>query len=378
MGWGSFAQVTTPAYAIGKFLDSYLAYRRKGLGWLQASHKTQRSAYPSAPARWYGEGMAFARAFAGSGGGDPGALGTSDAGGDTGTQPYEFSRGDGNRREDTWTASGRLADEVQWRRFVRAGTFWYVSDEWLLKQRVIARLNEFSPGVVALTFEAETRRLASEATLQMSTRRYAILPGDAIEVYDEGAGSGLWLVANVGRNLTSQVAEIKLVRKRVKLPEPAPSQSGVTAMGTGQETSGTSGDTARASILAQRAYAAAEQYSAWRARYSQPLRNQLQEGPFRYGDCSSGVSWVLWKAGIPLPGRVRSGWAPSTHAYPGWGARGMGKFFTVMVNFQVHIWIRWNGMGRAWRFDTGGGLAPHQQSTPRGTGGFVALHWPGC
>jgi hypothetical protein len=64
MGWGSYAQVTTPRYAINKFLNQYLHWRRKGYGWLEAANKTQRSAYPNAPARWYREGIAFTGRFA--------------------------------------------------------------------------------------------------------------------------------------------------------------------------------------------------------------------------------------------------------------------------------------------------------------------------
>lgn len=98
-------------------------------------------------------------------------------------------------------------------------------------------------------------------------------------------------------------------------------------------------------------------------------------------NCSSGVSWVLWQAGIRLPGGVTSGWAPATMAFPGWGVSGPGKYMTVYVRYtgdNAHIWIRWNGVGKAWRFDTGGGLAPHQQYDSRSTAGFAVVHPEGC
>lgn len=416
MGWGSWAQVTNPTYAINKFLDQYLVYRKKGYGWLTASHKTQRSAHPSAPARWYGEGMAFAREFAGSGGGSsPSSTGTSSSGNvdsasspqtetitrtETRVLPYEFSRGDANQRESTWEAARRLADEVQWRWFARGGELWLASDGFLINRAPRARLNEFTPGVVKLSFEYETRSRAAEASLQVISRRYSFLPGDVIELADEGAGSGKWLVISTRRTLHSQLTDLTLQRQRPRLPEPAPQTTTVTVRETRQITTGTSASAdpnppakssspARspgqsnmgAPLLVTRAYAAANLYSSWRARYDQGARNGLSKGPFRYGDCSSGVSWVLWAAGIPLPGGVRSGWAPSTHAYPGWGRRGAGKYFTVYIKYSganAHIWIRWNGIGSAWRFDTGGGKAPHQQARPRSAAGFVAHHWPGC
>jgi hypothetical protein len=49
-----------------------------------------------------------------------------------------------------------------------------------------------------------------------------------------------------------------------------------------------------------------------------------------------------------------------------------------------HIWIRWNGIGPAWRFDTSsygdsytGSSGGRNRSTPRPSGGFVQRHWPG-
>ena len=48
--------------------------------------------------------------------------------------PYEFRRGEAGRRESSWEALGRLADEVGWRRFEVSGVVWFVSDDWLIAQ----------------------------------------------------------------------------------------------------------------------------------------------------------------------------------------------------------------------------------------------------
>jgi hypothetical protein len=375
MGWGSVAQIRTPAYAIGKFLDQYLAYRRKGEGWLMASHHTQRSAYPSAPAAWYPEGQKFASFFGGSGGGDLSFLAGSpaDAGKmTTQVQPYEFSRGTADKKETSWECSGRLADEVQFRRFMRGGALWYVSDEWLIKQPVVYRINEYTPGVVSLRFDFETRVEAADASLQVTTRRYSILPGDVIELTNEGQGSGKWLVKENRRSLFSQVADIALTRKRPKLPEPAPQTTSVSVGGSTQSISG--GTAVDGPQQAVAAYHAAEQISGWNTTYSQPQRNDQRPGG--HMDCSSGVSKVLEMAGIPLPSPMKPN-APTTFNFPNWGEPGAGKFFTVMLNVTTHIWIRWNGIGPAWRFDTGGGSGGKNWNTPRSTSGFVERHWPG-
>jgi hypothetical protein len=383
MGWGSVAQIRNPPYAIGKFLDQFLAYRRKGEGWLTASHHTQRSAYPSAPARWFTEGQKFASFFGGSGGGDLSFLAGSPvdgAGTTTQVQPYEFSRGTADKRESSWDCSGRLADEVQWRRFMRGGALWYVSDEWLInRQRVSYRLSERTPGVISLRFDHETRHEAADATLQVASRRYSILPGDVVELTGEGAGNGKWLVKEVRRSLFSQIADVALTRKRPKLSEPAPQTSTISVGGSAQATSFTSVD---GPDQAKRAYQAAEAISARNLPYSQAQRNLVPSPPS--ADCSSGVSWVLLQAGIPLPGNVGAGqWAPVSGQFEGWGEAGPGRYFTIMTN-AGHIWIRWNGIGPAWRFDTssyGDSYASssggRNRTTPRPTAGFAQRHWRG-
>ena len=372
MGWGSFTQVTTPSYAIGKFLDLYLAYRRQGLGWLQASHKTQRSAFASAPAKWYGEGVAFAGAFGGSGGGlSSTSLGMSDAAGGTGVQPYEFSRGSADAKESTFTAARRLADEVDWRFFARGGALWYVSDEWLEKQPVAYRINEFTPGVVSLSFEFETRGIAADATLRVITKRYSMLPGDVVELEQEGPGSGKWLVKEVRRSLYSQVADVALTRKRPKLPEPAPQQSGGTNE-AGAISLGSSGDLT--GDTASKVYQAAQQATSFGWPYRLTQRTLVERPPS--ADCSSGVSWCLLKAGIPLPGGVSWGkWAPVSGNFLSWGQAGRGQRVTVWTN-AGHIWMQFHGF-TMWRFDTGGGSGGKLHGTPRSTGGFVARHWAG-
>jgi hypothetical protein len=368
MGWGSFAQVTTPSYAINKFLDQFLAFRRQGLGWLEASHKTQRSAFPSAPARWYGEGVAFAGAFGGSGGGLSSlSLGTSDAPGSTGYQPYEFSRGSPDAREDTFKCAKRLADEVQWRFFARGGAIWYVSDEWLNKQPVSYRINEFTPGVVSLSFEYETRAEAADATLRVQLRRYSMLPGDVVELTNEGVGSGRWIVKEIRRSLYSQFADVALTRKRPALPEPVGTQSAGMASG-GAVSLGDVGELT--GDTASRIYQAAQRATSMNLRYSQGQRNQIPP----YADCSSGVTWVLRQAGVPTPGSI-GGNAPVSGNYTSWGQPGRGQRVTVWCN-AGHIWIQFHGFPM-WRFDTGGGSGGKLHSSARSTSSFVPRHWAG-
>jgi hypothetical protein len=381
MGWGTPAQIMDPVYAIDKFLSIYLPYRARGIGWLEASHKTQRSAFASAPAQWIGEATNAARYFMGAGADVSTSSLTSGSGGGVGTEtrelPYEFSRGTADKREDSWTCIGRLADEVGWRRYIRNGELWYVSEKWLDSQRPIYRISEVSRGVVSLSYAFETRQEAAEATVQVIAGRYALNIGDVVELYDEGPADGKWIVATTRRDLTSSVLELTLKRAGVSLPEPAPQTQTVNVGGDASNIANTSSDAASAGgSIPARAYAAASEISSWNLPYRLTQRTLVPRPPS--SDCSSGVSWVLLKAGCALPGGVSWGkWAPVSGNFTSWGQPGMGKFFTVWTN-SGHIWIQWNGIGPMWRFDTGGGSGGRNWPTARSTGGFVARHWPGC
>lgn len=377
MGWGTAAQITTPSYAVDKFLSIYLPYRRQGLGWLTASHKTQRSAHPNAPAPWYGEAMRAARHFAGVGGLADVSGVSGDGGGsftETRDLPYEFSRGTADRKEDSWTCIGRLADEVGWRRYVTNGGLWYVSDNWLSAHPPIARISETSRGVLSLSFEFETRKDAAEATLRIVIGRYALKVGDIVEIVDEGPADGKWIVATTRRDLTSNVLELTLTRPVAKLPEPAPQTESVTVGGMEQSVGGGGADLGGDGSLASKVYAAAQRATSFGWVYRLTQRTLVQRPPS--ADCSSGVSWVLLSAGVPLPGGASWGkWAPVSGNFLGWGQSGRGQRVTVWTN-AGHIWLQFHGFPM-FRFDTGGGSGGKLHSGSRSSGGFTARHWAG-
>jgi hypothetical protein len=242
---------------------------------------------------------------------------------------------------------------------------WFVSDEWLIKQPVEYRISEWTAGVVGLTFEAETRRTATEATLKVVTRRWSFQPGSVVELVEEGPGDGKWLVKEIRRNLNSQISDIALVRSQPKLPEPAAASAGPQS-GVGGGPGGTlTGD------LGDRVYAAAEEATRKGWSYSQPRRNQQESG---YADCSSGVWWVLNRAGAGPPG-PSGGNAPVSGMFTGWGQPGNGSKATVWTN-AGHIWMQFHGKPN-WRFDTGGGSGGKLWPTARSTGGFTARHAAG-
>ena len=258
--WGTYAQVTNPEYAIAKFYSVYLPYRRQGQDWLTASHNTQRSAYPDAPAEFEDEAQKNAEFFwgrqsgTGSGGGSSGdqSDGTES---ETRRVDYEFVR---EKNESSWDCAGRLAEEVRWRRFMRLGVFWFVSEDWLMHQPTTFKFREFTAGVHEVNFSWDTRRgttpmssfkaKAAEASVRFEATRYGVLPGDTIELLNVGVGSGKWIATEVNRTLTSPLAEVSLKRFQQKLPEPPRETETVTVNNQEQQIESGSGGTVSGAI----------------------------------------------------------------------------------------------------------------------------------
>jgi cell wall-associated NlpC family hydrolase len=385
MGWGSYAQVTTPTYACRKFLTPYLGYCRKGMNVIDASNAVQRSAFPQAPAPWLAESRHNVQLILGSSDFTDATMpGVSEPATSTRTQPYEFSRGSANQLEDSWTAIGRLAQEVQWERFMRGGELWFVSDKWLARQTPRFLFAEGAQGVLAITHTADSRQPAAEATVTALANRWSVLPGDLVRVVGQGSGDGLWLVSQVRRTVTDATDEITLKRPTPPLPEPAATTSSTTV-----NVGGISSNRLGASAIGGGAAAGPAQaqalYNACKAISDRHYPYVWGGGHGRCGepsgggfDCSGSVCAALGAAhlGYRLGGNVDvSGTIASS-----WGMPGEGKSFTVWANAE-HVWIQLKGLGPAWRFDTSpwgsGGDGPQLRTGPRSTSGFSARHWSG-
>ena len=230
--WGTFEQITTVEYACKRFFEGLIPALKRGLSDEAASNKAQWVS--GVGLAWLDEGYSAADYFWGgqsgdvSGGGrNQNADGTRANGGEV--KPYSFFRDKG---EDSWDCIGRLAEEVRWRSFMRAGVLWYVSEEWLIKQPARFKLREFSPGMHAADFSWDARpghdadvlfkAKAAEASIQFDVRRYGLLPGDVVELVGMGTADGKWLATEVNRTLVSPTAEVALKRWQEKLKEPRP------------------------------------------------------------------------------------------------------------------------------------------------------------
>lgn len=144
------------------------------------------------------------------------------------SKDYQFTRGqltykDGQpklRPESSWACSGRLADEVNWRRFVVSGTFYYVSEPYLFRSKPVMRITEDTPGIISIDGNYLTYTKNAAATVTAHIGRWEAPPGSMIEIFDCGLISGRWLVTEISRNLFNTTATINLKKPRPTMPEP--------------------------------------------------------------------------------------------------------------------------------------------------------------
>lgn len=164
---------------------------------------------------------------------DPAAF----AGAGTGTGgSYSFTRGlpaivNGVKKikfESTWDCAGRMADEIQARRFMSTGTFFFISEHQLFLSKPRMKINEDSEGVDNIDFSYDVGHHHSQSdnshtadvNVECWIHRWDAPPGSTIEIFDMGPLDGRWLVTNVSRPLFSQKGTITLRKPRPRLPEP--------------------------------------------------------------------------------------------------------------------------------------------------------------
>lgn len=174
-------------------------------------------------------------AYAGDAGDHPTAAATTRTTSTT-VERYEFSRGQPGTPEDSWTALGRLAEEVGWRCYERRNEIVFASDLDLLRIRPLATLIEGEGGVDRIDFRADSGRAVEEATVTLRAGRWQVPPGRGAVVEEQGPGDGRWLVGEARRSLFSIDSEVSLVRPTRAKAEPAPQTSTTTRTTTSTTT----------------------------------------------------------------------------------------------------------------------------------------------
>lgn len=195
----------------------------RSAGWV--AQQTQGSAHPGRYDLYSNEADAIIKAFKGR----RSAAGTSrdSSVSRTRVKQYRFSRGQRGKREDSWTAIQRLAQEVNWRAFMRAGVLWFISEPQLLRQRAITWITEGESRPVGggevdrIDFDWDSGKPIQTVTVHANAARWGAPPGSIVEIREMGPVDGRWIVATTRRNLFKSDMTITLKLATPPKKEPA-------------------------------------------------------------------------------------------------------------------------------------------------------------
>jgi hypothetical protein len=138
----------------------------------------------------------------------------------TAEKPYAFARG---KNENSWDAIQRLAQEVNFRAFIRKGVFWYASEEFLFNQAPQLDVVEGEDGRRRGHVRHRRRRpnLVNELQVTASARGGRCCRGWS-RWSTSRAADGRWLVHQAERPLHDPQVTVTLNKSIPIKPEPAP------------------------------------------------------------------------------------------------------------------------------------------------------------
>lgn len=122
--------------------------------------------------------------------------------------------------EDTWSCSGRLADEVAWRRFMVSGKFYYMSEPRLFQSKPRMIIREGDPGIDWIDYDYTVGKRDATVSVQARLHAWSAPPGSVVEIDNDDMVDGRWLVTTIQRSLFSPAGTIELKKPRPVLPEP--------------------------------------------------------------------------------------------------------------------------------------------------------------
>lgn len=228
--WGTYEDRTDPATAARMFFQKAMKVHASDptRPYWDLAQTVQVSAFPEAYAQWRTEAERFVTAYGVPGGDTESSAAEANsmmedfsASGDFFFYRGEIADGGKTRKpENSWDCIQRLADEVNWRAFFVAGTFYYLAEDDLFKQKPLMTIGEFSEGVEGL--DGDYTLNSKSATLDLTARvgRWTAPPGSVVVVKDMGPWNGRWLVTEYSRDLFDARASITLSKPRPRLPEP--------------------------------------------------------------------------------------------------------------------------------------------------------------
>jgi hypothetical protein len=201
------------------------------------ANDVQGSAHPLAYQQWRAEAERFVAAFGipGQDNGEAVAPFNGSAPGDAAGGDFIYYRGDPQdggkkwKKEDSWSAMQRMAEEVDCRAFfapsvttgAKGMVFYFLRDDELYSSIPVAIIGEFTEGVEGLGFDYDQGKAMATVTLLARVGRWSVPPGSVVIMHDMGPVNGRFLVTAFDRSLFDTQAEITLTKPRPVLPEPA-------------------------------------------------------------------------------------------------------------------------------------------------------------
>jgi hypothetical protein len=144
---------------------------------------------------------------------------------------FEFTRGLPGKKETSWQAATRLAEQVNWRFFTVGGICAFVNDDYLLSQPAQLVLDarddqgnwQLPDGLLELPgYDINHGKVASEVTLRAVANRWSVVPGEVVVLRNMGSASGRWIVQSFDMSLLdATTASITLVKPLPPRLEPA-------------------------------------------------------------------------------------------------------------------------------------------------------------
>jgi hypothetical protein len=314
-----------------------------------------------------------------------GGAASTTGGGGSYTKSFKFRRDKG---ENGWESTGRLAEEVNRRRFVTIvgpgqDLFIYSDDDHLTRLPPQARFSPDHPSVTQFDFDMDygkTARVAHMTVLRDSDDPLPLAWGLPVVITDADAANGAWLVWSVHEVDDAREVEIELRQATKPLQEPASDRVQRSDVNDADTTS----EDPDVEKVYSRAFAISERNLpyVWGGGHTHAGRPDRGTGrdPGVGFDCSGYVAACL-KAGGMLPKAWEQGVPDSGHFASSWGKPGKGDKLTVWAN-GGHVFIEFNLKNKRGTYaDTsrqaGGDSGPHLRYGHRSTAGFTARHWDG-